>query len=371
MARILILGGYGLTGKPLARHLLEQSDAQVLLGGRNPEKAQRYASELNAQFVGGRVSGVGVDAADAHSLAEVLREVDLLLIAAPVTQHTQAVARAALEAGVDYLDVELGAQKLATLQALAPEIERAGRCFVTEAGFHPGLPAALVRYAAAHMERIEAAITAAYLNMGQSLPYSEAVDELMDVFQNYQAQVFKHGNWTNIGSYELRKVDFGGEIGERQCYSMFFEELRALPELYPTLHEVGFYMAGMNWLLDWVISPLAVVALKVAPQAAKRPMGKLVWWGMQRLPKPPHLVLLKVEACGEKEGKPVQFEASVSHPDGYELTAVPVAAYLLQYLDASGRKPGLWMMGHLAEPLRLFRDMERMGVQVEVRVSPR
>jgi hypothetical protein len=38
---------------------------------------------------------------------------------------------------------------------------------------------------------------------------------------------------------------------------------------------------------------------------------------------------------------------------------------LLQYLEGSGRRPGLWMMGHLAEPVRLMKDMEKMGVLVQ------
>jgi len=91
---------------------------------------------------------------------------------------------------------------------------------------------------------------------------------------------------------------------------------------------------------------------------------------MQTFPKPPYLVLLKVVAGGQKDGKPVRWEASVSHPDGYELTAIPVVASLVQYLDGPARRPGLWMMGHLVEPVRLFKDMERMGVTVSTALSP-
>ncbi|MEM5775879.1 MAG: hypothetical protein AAGU05_12830, partial [Anaerolineaceae bacterium] len=64
-------------------------------------------------------------------------------------------------------------------------------------------------------------------------------------------------------------------------------------------------------------------------------------------------------------GQPARVAAALSHRDGSELTAVPVAACLLPWLDGPARKPGLWMMGHLAEPLRLFADMRRMGVEVE------
>jgi hypothetical protein len=108
--------------------------------------------------------------------------------------------------------------------------------------------------------------------------------------------------------------------------------------------------------------------LKLFPRRGVRPMGKLMWWGMQTYPRPPYLVLLKVEATGEKEGEPARFEASVSHRDGYELTAIPVVACLLQFMDGSARRPGVWMMGHLTDPARLFEDMSRMGLNVTQRI---
>jgi len=364
MARILILGGYGLTGRLLARHLLEQSDAEIILAGRHLEKAQMHAKQLNTEFTGKRVSALCVDAASRQSLQAALGAVDLLLVAAPATQHAEKVIHAAMESGVDYLDIQIDTKKLALLKSLAPDIERSGRCFITEAGFHPGLPSAMVRYAALQLDRLDTAVTAGYLNMGRALPYSEAVDELMEVFRNYQGQVFKCGKWTKTGSYETCKVNFGGGIGVRKCFSMFFEELRALPEIFSTLREVGFFISGTHWFLDWFITPLVIAGLKLAPSRGIRPLGKLMWWGMQTFARPPFLVLLKVEASGEKDGKPVKTETSISHPDGYELTAIPVVACLLQYLDGSARRPGLWMMGHFFEPMRLFEDMERMGVHI-------
>ncbi|MBU8914372.1 MAG: saccharopine dehydrogenase NADP-binding domain-containing protein [Spirochaetales bacterium] len=364
MARILILGGYGFTGRLLARHLLEQSEAQITLAGRHLENAQAYAEQLNTEFKGERVSARRADAASRQSLHEALDAVDLLLVAAPTTQHADTVIRAALESDVDYLDIQLDAQKLALLKSLAPDIARAGRCFITEAGFHPGLPAAMVHYAARRLDRLDTAVIAGYLNMGRALPYSDAVDELMEVFRNYQAQFFRNREWTRPGQYEVREVGFGGEIGVRKCYSMFFEELRALPQMYPTLQELGFFMSGSHWLVDWIITPLVLGGLKLAPRRGIRPLGKLMWWGMQTFSRPPYRVLLKVEARGENNGKPVKIEITISHSDAYELTAIPVVACLLQYLDGSACRPGLWMMGHLVEPVRLFRDMEQMGVRI-------
>jgi saccharopine dehydrogenase (NAD+, L-lysine-forming) len=368
MTTILILGGAGYTGRSLARHLLAQSGAKLILAGRMLEKVQALADQLNADFAGGRAAAVRADAADAASLRAALHGADLLLVAAPLTSAPyETVIRAALEAGVDYLDVQISGKKFAFLQSLAGEIEAAGRCFVTEAGFHPGLPAALVRYAASQLDTLESAVAAGYLNMGGSkLPYTDSVNELVDVFKEYQAQVFKDGQWTKASSFDMRKFDFSGDLGVRNCYSMFFEELRPLPEMYPSLKETGFYIAETHWLLDWVISMVVMVGLKLFPRRGGRPLGRLFWWGMMNLPRPPYRVELQVHATGSKNGKPAQARVGVSHPDGYELTAIPVVAFLLQYLDGSAKRPGLWMMGHLAEPARLMENMEKMGVKCQV-----
>ena len=353
---ILLLGGYGATGRPLTKHLLAQTDTRIVVAGRHLDKAQAFVDSLQSE----RVTALQVDATDSASLRQALQGVDLLLVAAPTTHYTETVVRAALDARVDYLDIQFSDLKLETLRAHEKEILEKKLCFVTEAGYHPGLPSAMIRYAASKLDCIETALTAGYLNMG-NLQYTEAVDELMEAFLHYQAQVYKNGAWTKPGSWDMRKFDFGEGIGAKTSYSMFFEELRCLPEMYPTLKDTGFYIAGWNPLTDMILTPLIMVGLKIAPKRGIRPLGKLMWWGVN-LSKPPYRVVLKVEAEGKLDGRPVQVQARIEHTDGYELTAIPVAALLMQYEEI--RRPGLHMMGHLADPGRLFDDMQRMGVQV-------
>ena len=359
MITFLILGGYGYTGKLLAKHLLGRTDANIILAGRNLDKAQAFADELNDK----RISVKRVDASNAVSLHDAFHAVDFLLVAAPTTQFVETVVAAAINAKIDYLDLQYSSRKLAILNEMASEIEKAGLCFITEAGYHPGLPSAMVRYAAAQMDEIHSALTAGYLNMGKDLPYSEAVDELMEGFIDYQAQVFKSGAWTKPNQWDTRKFHFGAEIGARTCYSMFFEEMRNLPEIYPSLQETGFYISGSNWLTDLVITPIVMLGLKITSKHLMTPLGKLMWWGMQQSP-PPFVVALKVEAKGLKNGQPVSVQTRIEHADGYELTAIPVVAYLLQYLDGFARQPGLHLMGQLVEPNRLFEDMLSMGIKI-------
>ena len=368
MSRILILGGTGYTGRLIAQHLVEHSKADVTIAARHLNRAQALADMLNQQYFDHRVKAVYADASQTDSLRLAFANQMMVVVAAPTTAYAENVIRTSLEMGLDYLDVQLGAQKFALLQSLADEIEHAGRCFITEAGFHPGLPSVLVRYAAAHLDTIESAVTLGYLNMGKDLPYSEAVVELVESFREYNGQVFKNGQWTKTNSYEVRTCDFGGDIGRKRCYSMFFEELRPLPSMFPSLRETGFYISEMHWMLDWVVMPITWAWLKITPKAV-RPIGKFLWWGMSTFHKPPYRVELQVQAAGLKGGQPVTVQASVAHPDGYELTAIPVVATLLQYLDGSAIKAGLWMMGHLVDPLRLIKDMEKMGVAYVTRIQ--
>lgn len=354
---ILILGGYGYTGKLLAKHLLAETKHKIIVAGRHLDKAQSFVDELHDS----RATARQVDAADESSLKQALQGVDFLLVAAPTTHHTETVICAALEASVDYLDVQFSSQKIKILNVHAKEIADRNLCFVTEAGFHPGLPAALIRYAASKMDCIESAATAGYLNVGTSMPYTDAVDELMEAFIDYQMQVYKNGKWTKSTSYDIRKFDFGEDIGKRDCYSMFFEELRGLPEMYPSLKDVGFYMAGGGWLAD-SLTMLVLLGLKIAPKRGLKPMGKLMWCAMTKLPKPPYRVVLAVEAKGQLNGKPIQVRVRCEHEDGYEFTAIPVVAFLMQYKKV--RRAGLHMMGHLAEPHQLFDDMQKMGVKI-------
>ena len=54
--------------------------------------------------------------------------------------------------------------------------------------------------------------------------------------------------------------------------------------------------------------------------------------------------------------------AQIEHEDGYELTAIPVVAFLKQYEEI--RCAGVHLMGHLVESDQLFKDMQLMGAHV-------
>jgi hypothetical protein len=366
--KILILGGGGFTGRIVARRLLERSAAFVTIATRHPETARAFVDSLNALHGGRRVDALHADAADVASLRKAFDGHALVIAAAPIAANLENVFRAAIDAGADCLDLQISAAKFALLRALAPEIERRGRLFITEAGFHPGLPAALARHAAAQLDSIERVVAAGFLNMGQDLPYSEAFGELVEALRDYHGETFNNGAWTKPGSFATQAVDFGGDIGQRRCHAMYFEELRPLPEMFPSLRDVGFFIAETHWVADWLVFPIVWIAARLGTGSSSR-LGRFLWWGMRTFHRPPYRVELVAQARGTRAGRPARVAIRVAHRDGYELTAVPIVATLLQYLDAPAAKRGLWMMGHYVDPARLMRDMAAMGVETSVTVE--
>ncbi len=269
---ILILGGYGSTGFPIAQYLLSQTDVSLTLAGRSLEKAEGAAAKLNGEQRQNRVKALRADASDPQSLRRVFEGADMVVVASSTSEYVESIARCALETGIDYLDVQFSTTKMHILQSLSSEIERADLCFITDGGFHPGLPAAMVRFAADQIDSLESA---------------------------------------NVGS-------------------------------------------------------VIMIGLKLFPKTGLRPLGRLMFWGLKTFSRPPYGTLLKLEARGKKDTDVKTVEMVIAHESGYALTAIPVVACLMQYLDGSIRKPGLWFQAHIVESKRFFKDMEKMGAQVKM-----
>lgn len=363
----LILGGYGGAGFPITRLLLQETEARIILAARNREKAERAADRLNTEFPGARVTWRYADAADPQSLTAALDGVDVLLVCSTTTQYAEQVARVALLAGLDYMDIYAAQKIIPILKSLEPAIKQAGRCFITQAGFHPGLLAPFIRYAASYFSQYQKALVAMVMNDRRevSLQVTTEIAEMI-VASAAETYVFKDGRWRQPEADYTRKIDFGSEFGVRVCYPVWFEEIRALPEQCG-LEEAGAYIAGFS-SLDNLMLRLVELLNNLKQEAGTRFLAWLLW-KLSPMSQPPFGVRFKLEAAGVKDGKAISLEMLAQHDDPYALTAICTVACLLQYLDGSIRRPGLWLMGHLVEPGRLLKDMERMGAKVSMEVK--
>jgi saccharopine dehydrogenase (NAD+, L-lysine-forming) len=368
----LVLGGAGNTGSRIARLLLaERVGARVVLAGRNREAASQLARELGDVYGAERCGALRVDASDPAGVRAGLEGVDMVIVASSTARHVETLIDAAIDARVDYLDTQYSSLKIERLKAAAPRLEAAGVCAVTDGGFHPGVPAALVRFAAANIPRLRVAHVGSLLQMDwRDIEVADVtMVEMVQEFADYSSQYYRAGRWRSMGwltgSGGLR-FDFGPPWGRRSCVPMFLEELRELPGAFPSLRDMGFFIGGFGWLPDYVMLPVVMIGMKLAPRWVERPLSRLFAWSLRWTSKPPFATALQLEAEGEDEaGEPTRLWLRLSHADGYDFTAIPVVACLLQWLEGGARRPGLATMGNIVEPVRFVADLERLGIRVE------
>ena len=360
---ILLLGGAGRAGSVAARLLLEHTDARIVIGGRSRERAAALAARLDREFPGGRAEATAVDATDESSLCAALEGKRLLFDCGPTALFTERLARTALSAGVDCIDIH-PSRSLAVLRPLAAEIERAGRCFVTQAGLHPGLPSTLMRYAAAQVQGCDTVAGGMLFNIG-AVDEPDSAVELIEEMAAYKSLLYRDGAWRRPSWTESRRFDFGPGLGTRACYPMWGDELEGLPERLH-LKEAGFYVAGFNWFVDWTVIPAALALGSLRRGLGARPLARLMAFGIRRFGRSPFAIVIALEAArgsgSARRGARVVVRSE--DDDGYRLTAVAAVACLKQLLDGAITRPGLHLMGHLADPARLVEDMRRMGIGV-------
>ncbi len=153
--RAFIMGGAGGMGQGVARDLIKQREAEkVILGDLYPDP-ERLAPKLRDS---GKVSLVKMDINDHASMVSAFKEVDVIInCAGPFYKTAVPVAKAAVEAGVNYIDIcddYEGTEVLfnSEIDQLARD---AGITVLTGMGSDPGTNNVLVKWYADQLDSVE------------------------------------------------------------------------------------------------------------------------------------------------------------------------------------------------------------------------
>ncbi|MFH0882364.1 MAG: saccharopine dehydrogenase NADP-binding domain-containing protein [bacterium] len=367
--RVLILGGYGETGKRLAGMLVSRANADVIIAGRNGEKAHAIAENINRDAGSRRAQPLALDARNLHAFRSALDGVRLVAHAGPALGAgiTRKLAQAAISTGVDWIDVQIDPAQSAALRDLDSQARERNVCLAIQSGFHPGLPAAMIRWAAAMVDALPVAEVFSYLNPDKGLVITQGVDELIDLFRNYRVRLLEDGVWHEMSMWDkraMRKFEFDFGFGMVACAAMALDELENLPETVPGLRRAGFFIGGSDPITNWITTPILFIGLKLLPFLSNSFWAKLWVGSMKLFGRPPFGTALQLAAIGKVGDKEKSVRLSISHPDEYVLTAAPVCATVAQMLDGSARRPGVHYAAHLPEPERMLADMETLGLRI-------
>lgn len=366
--KILLIGGYGEAGKRIAEYALRYlNKIEIVIAGRNVEKAQSLADTLNQEGQTNRASARRVDVADESDLTKAMREVDFVINASSTTAYTEAVVKAVLASGTDYLDMQLSSPtKLAVLRQHQAAFKTNNNCFITDGGFHPGMPAALIRCAAAQLDTLESGnvYCAMKLDWASLKIAQDTIREFVDEFKTFNMTYLENGQWVHPGwSKAARHYGFGAPYGNEVCMPMYLEEFRELKAQVPTLQSSGLFISGFNPIVDLLIAPMMMMGLKILPKRLHNKLAQFFYWGLC-LSKPPFGIRLIAECKGTKNEQPATLQITVDHQDGYVLTAIPVVACVKQYMENDLRTAGLQFQATLVKPIQFLNDIAQMGLNI-------
>ena len=358
---ILILGGYGGVGKNLSENLLRHTDADLTVSGRNPEKAESVAASLRVQFPGRDIHSSPADAADKSSLLEAFKNTDLAIVTATAPDHMATIAEAALETKTDLIDILVRGDVVDKLEKYRELIVSGGRTFITQAGFHPGLPAPFIRYAKDRFDEYRTANIVMAMNALFAKP--ESTYEIIHEVGEGNAHILKDGKWKKANYKDAVKVKFSEEFGEKTCYPLQMRELYSLDKELG-LSNMGVYSAGFNSFVDNFVFPMAMLLMMIHKGAGKKISGRLMHWGIRKYYNGKPGVEFRLMAEGMKDGKKVHYTLEASSGDPLAFTSLSVIACLKQYLDAEHAKPGLYLMGNYVYANKIITDLKQMGIQI-------
>lgn len=237
MHTILVLGGYGFFGHRICEVLAKDMGILLLVAGRNGSKSQELARQLGLPVN----QGISVDA-KAQDLSDQLVRLGvntLIHTAGPFQGQDYAVAKAAIEAGVNYIDLADGRDFVAGISQL-DEAAKARHVTVTSgASSLPALSSAVVDRLCKRFSRLD---TIAHgIGSGARAP---GLATMTGVF-GYCGKPFTRlvdGSWQlTHGWLDLRRYRFPGLVGPRLLGSCDVPDLVLFPQRYPGVKTVTFH----------------------------------------------------------------------------------------------------------------------------------
>lgn len=353
MVEVALLGGYGMAGRALARMLAARGDCRIRIGGRSLEKAAALCRTLPP----GTAEPRRVDCTDQDSLDQFLNGADWLVMACAAT-WTDAAAEAALRNRCHWFDLQLSLPaKHQALRDREQRFKQAGLACVTDGGFHPGLPGTMVRRALARSPGLLMANVCSLLRMdwGSAEVSDTTATEFCQELSAEGMRAKVGGDWRKLSYREMPAFDFGAPFGKMTLFPMHLQEMEELPQAQ-ALQECGFYVSGFGGRVDWIDLPIAMLTLRLFGARAERRVGQRLLRQIQRASRPPYQVRLVLVT----EDGP---QLTVSHQDGYHLTAAAAAVALERVLAAP--TPGLQFQAQVLDPEATWPALRALGVSVE------
>jgi saccharopine dehydrogenase (NAD+, L-lysine-forming) len=251
MGKVLIIGAGGV-GRVVANKVAQNNDVftEIMLASRTKSKCDDIAEDVK------RRTGVSLQTAqvDADSVPELVKLFDefkpeiVINVALPYQDLT--IMNACLECGVNYLDTANYEPKdeahfeYSWQWAYKDKFREAGLTAILGCGFDPGVTNVFTAYAAKHHFDEIHYLDIVDCNAGDHhKPFATNFNPEINIREVTQkGKYYENGKWIETEPHEIHKPLTYPEIGPKESYVIYHEELESLVKNFPSLRRARFWM---------------------------------------------------------------------------------------------------------------------------------
>ncbi|WP_418706887.1 saccharopine dehydrogenase C-terminal domain-containing protein [Barnesiella intestinihominis] len=386
MGKVLIIGAGGV-GTVVAHKIAQNPDVftEIVLASRTQSKCDAIADAIG----GNHIVTDRVDADKVEDLVALFKKhkPDIVVnVALPYQDLT--IMDACLHCGVNYLDtanyepLDEAKYEYKWQWAYRERFEQAGLTAILGCGFDPGVSGVYTAYAAKHYFKEMQYLDIVDCNAGNhGMAFATNFNPEINIREVTQkGKYYENGKWIETEPHEIHRPLTYPNIGPKESYLIYHEELESLVKNYPTIKRARFWMTfGQEYLTH----------LRVIQNIGMARIDPIMYNGVEIvpiqflkavLPNPGDLgknytgetsIGCRIRGIG-KDGKELTYYVSnnCSHHAAYletgaqgvsYTTGVPAMIGAMMFLTGKWKKPGVYNVEEF-DPDPFMEQLNKQGL---------
>ncbi|MBB3187792.1 saccharopine dehydrogenase family protein [Microbacter margulisiae] len=369
MGKVIIIGAGGV-GTVVAHKIAQNKTVftDILLASRTKSKCDAIANDVKKR-TGVEIKTAQVDADNVNELIALFRSFNpelVVNVALPYQDLT--IMDACLAAGVNYMDTanyepkEEAKFEYSWQWAYQERFKAAGLTAILGCGFDPGVTSIFTAYAAKHHFDEIHYLDIVDCNAGDhGKAFATNFNPEINIREVTQkGKYWENGQWVWTEPHEIHQPLNYPEIGAKESYLIYHEELESLVKNFPTLKRARFWMTfGQEYLTHLrVIQNIGMARIDEVEYNGQKIVP--IQFLKAVLPNPGDLgenytgwTSIGCRISGTKDGKPKTYYIynNCSHEAAYQetgtqavsyTTGVPAAIGAMMFMTGEWRKPGVY-----------------------------
>lgn len=369
MGKVLIIGAGGV-GTVVANKVAQNNAVftDIMLASRTKSKCDAIAEDVKRR-TGVTIKTAKVDADSVPELVALLNDFrPELVINVALPYQDLTIMDACLACGVHYLDTANYEPKdeakfeYKWQWAYKEKFEKAGLTAILGCGFDPGVTSVFTAYAAKHYFDEIHYLDIVDCNAGDhGKAFATNFNPEINIREVTQkGKYWENGQWVETEPHEIHKPLNYPNIGPKESYVIFHEELESLVKNFPTLKRARFWMTfGQEYLTHLrVIQNIGMARIDEVEYNGQKIVP--IQFLKAVLPDPGELgenytgeTSIGCRIRGIKDGKERTYYIynNCSHQAAYEetgaqgvsyTTGVPATIGAMMFMQGLWKKPGVW-----------------------------